>query len=137
MFRDRIYDAAGKEVHMFWDAERSEAYPDGYVSDVLPLTIEVPGPPHVRTMTVVLPNTVPEIPARVTARLRMRPVGMDILQDLVASGDLDVEVLARMPTFTLHGTAMEWTRGDGRVPVISVSERPLDCPDAYLKLLED
>lgn len=135
MFRDRIYDAAGREVHMFWDAERSEKYPKGYSSDVLPLAVEVPGL-HVRTMLVVLPNGLPKPVYRVTAVLKMRAVGMDVLQDLVDSGDLDAEILGRMPTFTLGATSMEWTRADGLNPVVAVSDRALDCPDAYLKLLQ-
>ncbi len=136
MFRDRIYDAAGKEVHMFWEAEKSQAYPTGYLSDVLPLTVDLRGD-HVRTMTVVLPNALPARVDRVTARLRMRPVGMDVLKSLVESGDLEEEVLERMPTFTLWGTAMEWTRADGLRPVKAIQDRPMDCPQAYLKHLED
>ena len=37
MFRDRIYDAQGKPVHMFWEAAKSSAHPDGYESNVLPV----------------------------------------------------------------------------------------------------
>ena len=43
-----------------------------------------------------------------TARLRMRPIGMDVLQDLVDSGDLDPAIVAQMPTLTF-GAQIEWT----------------------------
>lgn len=135
MFRDRIFDAMGKEVHMFWEAEKSEAYPLGYDSNVLPLAVMVPGQ-HWRDIQIVLPNTVKRQPHRVTARLMIRPVGMDILNDLVASGDLDPEVLKRMPTFPLHGTHIEWTIADEENAVTDVLYPPVDCPDDYLKLLE-
>ena len=66
----------------------------------------------------------------------MRPVGVDILNDLVQSQDLDPAVIARIPTFTLHGTRLEWTREDGPNGVTQVGKLPLDCPDEYLQLLE-
>jgi hypothetical protein len=123
----------GKEVHMFWDAEKSAAHNTGYEPNVLPLAVMVPGR-HSRDMTIVLPTNVPQ-PQRVTARLMMRPVGMDILNDLVASQDLDPEILKRMPTFPLHGTHIEWTKADGPNAVTDVLSPPVKCPDDYLKLL--
>jgi hypothetical protein len=119
MFRDRIYDARGEPVHMFWEAAKSDAYPDGYVSHALPsaTTTYVEGRHAVvKQYRAAGPNG--ELPARVTARLRMRPIGMDVLQDLVDSGDLDPAIAARMPTFTF-GALVEW-RDDGsaeRAPV--------------------
>jgi hypothetical protein len=50
-----------------------------------------------------------------TIRLRMRAVGMDVLQDLVDSGDLDASVVGRMSTWTMHGAAVEW-RPDQAMP---------------------
>ncbi len=49
-----------------------------------------------------------QIPDRVTLRLRIRPVGLDILDDLVASGDLDPSLPKAMPTHTAAGTVLEW-----------------------------
>jgi len=135
MFRDRVFDAMGKEVHMFWDAEMSPSYPTGYTSNVLPLPVMVPGR-HVKEVDLVLPRDIKGQPARVTARLMMRPVGMDILNDLVASGDLAPEVLAKIPTIPLHGTNIEWKLEDGPEPVTQVMDAPLDCPEEYLKLLQ-
>ena len=144
MFRDHIYDAMGKEVHMFWDAEASSAFPLGYGGpaqvgvettqpNVLPIAVMVPGRHYAfRTFTM----DVASIPQRVTARLLMRPVGMDILNDLVATGDLDPEVLKRMPTFPLPGTHVEWTIADGPDTVDSPVDSPIRCPDDYLKLYE-
>jgi nitrate/TMAO reductase-like tetraheme cytochrome c subunit len=112
MFRDRIYDAAGEPVHMFWEAAKSKAYPTGYVSQVLPglTTTYVEGK---NTVVKQYRASGPDgMPARVTARLKMRPIGLDVLQDLVDSGDLDPKVMAQMPTYTF-GAEIEWTPADG------------------------
>jgi hypothetical protein len=39
--------------------------------------------------------------ARLELTLRMRPIGLDVLQDLVASGHLSPDIVARMPTLTV------------------------------------
>jgi hypothetical protein len=134
MFRDRIYDAQGKPVHMFWEAEKSRAHPDGYESNVLPVA---------RTTYVEGENAVVKqyrartpsgaLPARVTARLRIRPIGLDVLHDLVESGDLDPKFVAEMPTLTF-GAQIEWTRQDGVLKTISATLKS-DC-NKYRCLLD-
>lgn len=49
------------------------------------------------------------VPDRVTAQVHIRPVGLEILRDLVDSGDLDASLIEKMPTFTLEGATIEWT----------------------------
>jgi hypothetical protein len=121
---------------MFWEAAPSAAYPTGYSSNVLPLAETLQASDHWKTFTIALPrSTLKALPARVVAQLRIRPVGVDILNDLVQSQDLDPAVIARMPTFTLHGTRLEWTLEDGPSGVTETI-LPLDCPNEYLKLLE-
>lgn len=105
LYRDWLYDAAGNPTHDFWKAAPSREHPDGYESLTLPLTIE-PTIPHTLSARYTIPRH-REI-ARMTVRARLRPIGLDVLQDLVASGDLDASVVARMPTFTLHGASIEW-----------------------------
>jgi hypothetical protein len=126
MFRDRIYDADGKEVHMFWEAEKSAAYPEGYESTLLP----VPATTYIEGKNAIVKQyraRGPDgaLPARITARLRMRPIGMDVLHDLVDSGDLDSEIVEQMPTFTF-GAQIEWTRADGLMKTITADLRS-DC----------
>ena len=38
---------------------------------------------------------------------------LSITQSLVESGDLDPKIIDEMPTFTLHGTHVEWKAEDG------------------------
>jgi hypothetical protein len=125
MFRDRIYDAQGKPVHMFWEAAMSKAHPDGYESNVLPVstTTYIEGKHAVlKPYRAFGPDG---LPARVTARLRMRPIGVDVLQDLVHSGDLDPAIAAQMPTLTF-GAQIEWTKENGLMKTVSGSPNS-DC----------
>jgi len=125
MLRDRIYDEHGKPVHMFWQAGKSSEHPDGYESNVIPVatTSYIDGT-HVlfKQYRARGPHG---LPARATARLRMRPIGLDVLQDLVDSGDLDPAIMAEMPTFTF-GAQLEWTPKEGVMRTVSASPKT-DC----------
>jgi hypothetical protein len=131
LFQDRIYDANGRPAHMFWDAARSDEHPDGYRSRLLPAMTEAMTAHSIEVQYQV--GSIAEI-ARVTARLRIRPIGMDVLQDLVSSGDLDPALLSEGTTFTIHGAAVEWT--PERRELRSLWPDDLECPQAYLCLLE-
>ena len=137
MFRDRIFDAQGQERFMFWEAAPSPAHPLGYESSTLAVrpTTDMLG---VGTHFIAKAYTLSgadgaATPARVTARLRMRPIGMDVLQDLVKSGDLDGALLEQMPTLTF-GAQLEWTQADGFMKTI-MGTVTTDC-DHYRCLLE-
>jgi hypothetical protein len=134
LWGDRLFDENGKRVHMFWDAARSEAHPTGYESLSLPVasTTYVEGK-HVivKQLRAALPNG--ELPARVTARLRIRPIGVDVLQDLVQSGDLDPAIAAEVPTMSF-GAQIEWTRADGSQKPVYANIRS-DC-STYRCLLD-
>jgi hypothetical protein len=135
MFRDRIYGADGRPVHMFWDAAPSREHPNGYESSTLAVrstTLGV-GDHSVEKQYRVPGRDGAGTPARITARLRIRPIGMDVLEDLVASGDLDATLVAQMPTFTF-GAQLEWTQQDGFEKAISA--RPTSDCKSYRCLLE-
>jgi hypothetical protein len=118
VFRDRFFDAEDSEVHMFWEADRYESY--------LLLAPTDPSTPHIRTHTYVMPLL--EQPARVEMRLKIRPIGIDVLQSLVASKDLDPALIDEMPTFTLHKTHVVWRAEDGqRLRRPDPEPEPIDC----------
>jgi hypothetical protein len=48
---------------------------------------------------------------------------------------LDGDVVAAMPTFTLHGTALEWSPRDGELTPLW--PETLLCPQSYRCMLED
>jgi hypothetical protein len=134
MFRDRIYDARGKPVHMFWQAAMSSAHPRGYESNLLPVatTTYIQGKHAViKQYRLRGPKG---LPARVTARLRIRPIGLDVLQDLVDSGDLDPAILAQMPTLNF-GTQIEWTPEKGVMKTVPSTVPKPDC-NKYRCLLD-
>lgn len=116
MFRDRIYNERGEERHMFWEAAPSQAHPLGYESSALTVRSEMLGfGTHYVEKSFVLPGAAgAAIPAKIKARLRLRPIGMDVLQDLVDSGDLDSAYLQQMPTFSF-GAQLDWSAADGFV----------------------
>jgi hypothetical protein len=131
LLRDRIYDEHGRSTHMFWQAARSDSHPDGYRSLLLPpMTETTSAHSVVATYQVGGAANI----ARVTARLRIRPIGVDVLQDLVASGDLDPAVVPEVPTFTLHGAAVEWTPEQPKLRPLWPDA--LKCPQAYVCLLD-
>jgi hypothetical protein len=94
MLRDRFNDAQGGEAHMFWDAVSLKS------SNLLPPSTPTSSAPGGHTRECLYRGRVVE-PARLRMRLRMRPMGIDVLQDLVQSGHLAPEIVARMPTFTV------------------------------------
>jgi hypothetical protein len=114
LLRDCMFDAQGQQVNMFWQAASTEG-------NELPAlaTFNALDPSfyatHIEQRFPRSGNPVPAYPDRVTMRLRLQPIGVDVLQDLVASGDLDADVIAEMPTFdvSLTGPAgpamLEWT----------------------------
>jgi hypothetical protein len=124
-FNDKIFDADGKEAHMFWDAAKSTQHPDGYEAHSLPRPQSlVPGS---HSLTVPLQLGVP-IPSKVEVRVRMRPMGLDVLHDLVDSGDLDAGLLQQVPTFTMYSADINWKK-DANDPsqfTITVNTTP-DC----------
>lgn len=131
LFRDWIYDAEGREVHMFWEAASSADYPDGYASLTLPAPL-TPLTPHTLEARYQIPGFARV--ERIRLQLRMRAVGIDVLQDLVASGDLDEAVIDEVQTFTVHGAAVEYDAKTG----LSEPLWPegLKCPDSYRCLIE-
>ena len=131
LLRDWIYDAQAKPAHMFWNAAPSDQYPDGYRSSSLPVAIE-PMAPHSIYATYQVPHASDIV--RVTARLRVRPMGLDVLEDLVTSGDLDANLLAAVPTFTLYGAAYEWT--PDKTVLKPLWPDDLSCPESYRCLLQ-
>jgi hypothetical protein len=129
---------------MFWLAAPSEAHPQGYESDLLSASASADAP-GTKTFRYTLPAAPPA--ARVTARLRLQSIGLDVLDDFAGLQLPIVErvlnnvyqnsptLRSRVPTITVPGTERELVRnGD------SWSESPpaarADCSDqSYVSLL--
>jgi len=110
MIRDCLVDDKGSEVHMFWQAF-------GYESNQLgaQLTFDPADPRYYQTHVLQwwpreATGSLPAMPDRVTMRVRLQPMGLEVLDELVASGDLDKKFRDAMPTFDLGVEPMlEWT----------------------------
>jgi len=103
-FRDRIFDGQGEEVHMFWEAESG-------TSELLPASgiLSPEGDAstwRARRFTASAANV-----DRVTTALHLRPVGLDVMDSLIDSGDLDASFRDKIPTFDVEPTVLEWTPG--------------------------
>jgi hypothetical protein len=62
---------------------------------------------------------VPSTSDQITVRVRMTPIGLDVVDDLVASADLDPSYRANVPVYTMGGTTLTWTQavnGSGCIP---------------------
>lgn len=107
--RDFTYDEDGEPAQFFWEVA-------SYVSTTLPaptaLSILDPAytDPH-RTQVYEFEGPAPDT---VTMQVNLRPIGLEILEDLVQSGDLAPEIAASMPTFTLGITQMTWRASEGK-----------------------
>jgi hypothetical protein len=123
LLRDCMFDASGNEVHMFWQAASSDP-------DALPAALTLdPTDPNVNRAHIVrsyplvtsTPSTIPGVPDRVTLRVLLRPIGLDVMDLLAAPDpeapsaplDLDPAIVARMPTFSVLRSSKGRTRVDG------------------------
>jgi hypothetical protein len=113
LIRDCIFDEAGAPAHMFWEAVDQE-------SNLLPgqVTFDSADPRYYQSHVVQrYPRSaqLPAFPERVSARVWLQPIGLDVIDDLVASGDLVdterytvAELRARLKPLAV-GDAVEWT----------------------------
>lgn len=106
LMRSRIYDEQGKEVHFSWRARSIE-------TNVL--SASVTNDPSDPRFNHAVEKRYPLLvqPTRVRMRVQMRPIGLEMFDEIIESGDLDPAVLAAVPTLTLAGTEIEWTEADG------------------------
>lgn len=102
LLRDKIFATDGHETHLFWQAARVEP------AQLPPAVTNNPlDPTFIHSVTRTF--TLTAAPDRVAMRVRMRPLDFDLLDDLVASGDLDPQILDKVPTWNLASGSREWT----------------------------
>lgn len=104
LFRDRLFDAEGNETHMFWEAASFE-------SELLGVPDSFGAEGHALTW-VSHSYPLPSMPARVDMRVLLRAIGLEILADLVHSGDLDPAIVERFETFDVPPAGLSWTAAD-------------------------
>ena len=118
MLRDRLKDASGHETHMFWKAVSYESF-------LLPPSTSKTAAAGTHGRTAMLRLKTTTQPAKLAVRVRMRPMGIDVLQDLVQSGHLAADVVKQMPTFTVLSKEAIWVKETANYTVRDVTDA--DC----------
>ncbi|MCA9543502.1 MAG: hypothetical protein KC613_03900 [Myxococcales bacterium] len=104
LLRDVAFDAQGQPTHAFWAIEAVERQTLPVVAALNPLEPGYVNPHILHRYVVVSPAPL----ERIDTRVHLRPMGLDVLDEVIASGDLDPAFRARMPTFTF--APLVWTR---------------------------
>jgi nitrate/TMAO reductase-like tetraheme cytochrome c subunit len=109
LLRDCMFDATGKQVDMFWQAATTVGN-----ELTMPVTTDKTDPRYYQTHIYQrFPRALgaaplPQAPDQVTMRIRVQPIGLDVLNDLVDGGDLEAGVAGAMPTFDV-APLLTWT----------------------------
>ncbi len=125
LFRDRIFDADGNETHNFWEAAFSALHPTGVQSQLLPVSPDQ-FMPHNVTRTYDILESVD----RVTARVNIRAMGLEILDDLIATEGLDPVVRDAMQIIK-PASEVVWTSANGTDCGVVQPPPEYRCPDNY------
>jgi hypothetical protein len=106
-----LLDSQQNKVKFMWQATS-----ENNVSLPVALTNDPNDPRYYHSVTKTYP--VPPEADRVDIQVHIAPVALEVIDDLIASGDLDPSYRAKLPVFTLAGTHLEWTtaKGFGCVP---------------------
>jgi len=121
LLRDQAFNRLGEPSHSFWE-----------LTDVTRGTL--PGPsPLIAPMPVEDTHVTRAyrfgtdgVVARVELKVWMRPIGLELLQELIEGGDLSAEVLSFSTVLELEGASKIW-RPDEAVRAISRSGREMLC----------
>jgi hypothetical protein len=119
LMRDCLFDGDGGLVDMFWQGASFDP------NELTPIEAFYPSPAVYQSHKVrffpkhqgaiTTDAGTPVMPASVTLRLRLQPIGIDVLNDLVDSGDLDAGVIAALPPpidiplGTVASSTLTWT----------------------------
>lgn len=100
-----LLDLDGEKTHFFWDAADIERGP------LLPVqtTLDPTDPAWIQTHQAKSYLVTGGVPDRITMAVKLRSFPLELVDELVASGDLDPSYRDAIPTFTLGPTALEWT----------------------------
>lgn len=126
LLRDKAFDAMGNPTHDFWeitDVTREflpaptslNPFAPEYVNVHIPRRYRVPSPAPLES---------------ISARVHMRPIGLDLIDELVDGGWLDPAIRDAIPTFTLGGGALTWTPETAELRISPLSGREALCVPA-------
>lgn len=105
-FGDTMYDCNGDEAHMFWDACSTDTNTLPVATSLNPLDPQWIDTHVLRQLQLDIPGL-----TRVTARVKMRPMRLDVIDELIEGGWLDAKHRSAFPVYTLASTDVEWVPG--------------------------
>jgi hypothetical protein len=126
LMRDCLFDGSGQETKLFWEATTASgnAVPGPVVPNVTdPASFNRTHPKKQYPANAALPMT----PDLVTVKIHLQAIGDDVLEDLVASQDLDPAIPPKIARFELGGAALDWTPATATPRVDSTTSAPLLC----------
>jgi hypothetical protein len=126
VIRDCLRTETGAPTHLFWEAASVD--PSNLIAAPVKQNINDPKTYTRSHVKKVFPasGALAVKPDRITFRVLLKPIGDDILDDLVASGDLAPADADAVPTFVLGGLLepiAEWTPEKAAVPLIDALTR--------------
>jgi hypothetical protein len=124
MIRDCMFGDDGSPVNMFWQAA-------SFTTNELPgsvmLTVTDPTSftkTHIKNVYPGGGAKLSQTPDRISVKVHIKAIADEVLQDLVASGDLDASFMGPLPTLTPASGTIEWTSNARTVPGI---DPPISC----------
>ena len=106
VLKESLLDSSQNPVLFMWEAASAQAA-------ALPVAVTniASDPRYYHSVTRSYP--VPPEADDITMRVRMAPVALEVVDSLIASGDLDPSYRAKLPVFTLAGSKHEWKTANG------------------------
>jgi hypothetical protein len=101
LFMDHIFDADDRPATHFWNAQRIESALIPALTTFDPAARDFLNNHVTRRYPRSRDESIPGVPDRVSVLVRVRPVGLEILEDLNRSGHLAREIIDAAPTFDL------------------------------------
>jgi hypothetical protein len=125
LLRDCMFDSTGAQVDMFWQAATTQGN-----ELPAPVTFDPTSPNFYKThIYQTFPRdptaVLSQMPDQVTMRIRLQTIGLDVLDDLVSTGDLDAGVAAAVPTFDVV-PLVTWTPATANLMYLEEDE-PVTC----------
>ncbi len=96
LLRDETFDEHGNETHMFWTVAEIHDKTLPVQLTANPADADYYKSHLRRRFPLAAGSSIPGVPDRVTVRLRLVPIGFEVLDDLIGSGHLDATVRAEM-----------------------------------------
>jgi hypothetical protein len=105
-FWDKTFKADGSSAHFFWEVDRVESK---LLKGAVTLDANSPLYDHSSTAKFTIGPQYTNF-ERITTRMRMRALPYEVIDELIASGDLAAGTRAELKTIDLLGTQKEWLR---------------------------